>query len=124
MLEMLMVIKAIGLIMAVMGIAFIAIPKDMVKIMPFFKKSKRIYIVGVIRLVLAVIFLLSASQCRWPWVIGVLGILTLVSGVLIFVLKLKVIRGILDRFSEKSDMFLRITGVIIVVLGMLIVFAV
>jgi len=124
MLAMIMVIKAIGLIMAVMGVAIIAIPKNLVKVIPFFKKSKRIYIVGVVRIVLAVIFLLSASQCRWPWVIAVFGILTLVSGVLIFALKLKVIRAILDWFHEKSDMVLRIIGSVIVIIGLLIVFAV
>jgi hypothetical protein len=118
------IIKALGLIMAAMGVAFAIVPKKMAKILHYFKHGKRMYIVGIVRLVFATIFLLAASQCRWPWFIGILGILTLVSGVLIFSLKLKVLRSVLDWFSGLSKKVMRITGGIVVIIGVLIIFAV
>lgn len=118
------IIKALGLIITAMGIAFAIVPKKMAKILPYFKHGKRMYLVGIVRLVFATIFLLAASQCRWPWFIGVIGILTLVSGVLIFALKLKILRSVLDWFYGLSEKVMRIAGGVIVVIGLLIVFAV
>jgi hypothetical protein len=121
---LLIVIKAIGLIMAVMGVAIIAIPGKAAKVVPFFKHGKRIYWVGICRLICATIFLLAASQCRWPAVIAIIGIIALVSGVLIFALKLKVLRSILDWFPGQSAKVLRIIGGVVVIIGLLIIFAV
>ena len=120
---LLVIIKAIGLIMAVLGAVFAAVPRKLVKVFPFFKAGKKIYAVGVCRLVCAVIFLLAASQARWSVVIGLFGILLLISGVLIFALKLKHIRAVLDWFPSKPDMVLRAIGVVVLIIGLLIVFA-
>ena len=117
------IIKALGLIMAAMGVAFAIVPKRMAKILPYFKHGKRMYVVGIIRLVFATIFLLAASNSHWPWFIGILGILTLVSGVLIFALKLKVLRSILDWFYSLGEKVMRIAGGVIVIIGVLIIFA-
>ena len=117
------IIKAIGLIMAVMGVAIIAVPKKMAKLIPFIKHGKRIYVVGILRLILATIFLLAASNSHWPWVIGIFGVLTLASGVLIFALKMKVLRSIMDWFQSFDEKVMRIAGIFVVIIGILIIFA-
>lgn len=117
------IIKAIGLIMAVVGVAFAVVPERLVKLMPFFQVGRRVRIVGILRLAIAVIFLLAASQCSWPWVIGVLGVLILASGVLALTLKLKHIRAFLDWWQSRNILVLRIIGGVVVIVGLLIVFA-
>jgi hypothetical protein len=121
---LLIVIKALGVIMAVAGVLFIAVPQKLMKLMPFFKVVKRIRIVGIIRLAIAVIFLLAASRCRWPVVIAVLGIITLICGVLSLTLKVKYVKMCIDWIEGRSEMAIRIMGGVVILLGLLIIFAV
>ena len=120
---LLMIIKALGVVMAVIGVLFSAIPKKLIKFIPLFKVTKRIRIVGIVRLGIAVIFLLAASGSRWPIVIAVLGIITLVSGVLALTLKVKHIKTLIDWIEARNEMFVRIMGGVVVLIGLLIVFA-
>lgn len=124
MMWLLIIIKALGVIMAVVGVLFSAIPQKVRKFLPFFKITKRIRIVGIIRLAIAVIFLLAASQCRWSVVVAVLGIITLISGVLALMLKVKHIKTFIDWIEGRNEMFIRIMGGVVVLIGLLIVFAV
>ena len=118
------IIKALGVIMAVAGVLIASIPQEFKKFMPFFKVTKRVRLIGVIRLIIAVIFLLAASQCRWPIVIAVLGIITLISGVIALTLRAKYIKAFVDRIERSSEIAARIMGGVVVVLGLLIIFAV
>ena len=119
------IIKALGLIMAVVGVLMSTIPKKLMhKFLPFFKVTKRVRFIGVLRLAIAVIFLLAAWQCRWPIVIAVLGIITLISGVLALTLKTKHIKTFIEWIEGRSEIALRIMGVVVVLIGLLIIFAV
>ena len=120
---LLMIIKALGVIMAVVGVLFSAIPEKLIKFISLFKVTKRIRIVGIVRLGIAVIFLLAASGSRWPIVIAILGIITLISGVLALTLKAKHIKTFIDWIEAKNEMFVRIMGGVVVLIGLLIVFA-
>ncbi|MCK4905193.1 hypothetical protein KAS42_02980 [bacterium] len=120
---LLIIIKVLGVIMAVVGMLLSSIPQKVMKFLPFFKITKRIRIVGIIRLAIAVIFLLAASQCRWSVVVAVLGIITLISGVLALTLKVKHIKTFIDWIEGRNEMFIRIMGGVVVLIGLLIIFA-
>ena len=91
------------------------------KLSDFFGKGKRIYLAGIIRLALGIIFLLAASTCRWSKVVAVIGILTLLGGILIFVLGPKRINAMIAWFNQKSPVVLRLMSILVIAIGILII---
>ena len=78
------IIKIIGIIIILIGILFLLSPDVMKKLMGFMKKGRRIYLAGLLRFALSVIFLLGAGECNYKWIIAAFGVLFLISGLLIF----------------------------------------
>ena len=117
------VVKIIGIVFVFIGIVYLLKPGVLKSFVEFFKKGKRIYFVGLIRFVLAVIFLLAANQCRTDWVIIVFGILFMLSGLLIFMLGAKRVKSILDWWQKQSSLLLRLMGLIALAIGAVIIYS-
>ncbi len=121
--DMVIVIKSLGIVFVLIGIAYLLRPDILKTLMSFFKKGKRIYVAGLIRFALAVIFLLAATQCRKPKIVGAFGVLFLLSGVLIFVLGPETIRRIFDWYEQQSALVFRIIASVVIVVGAIIIFS-
>ena len=119
------IIRSLGIVIVVVGIVYLLRPDVMKWLMGFFKQGKRIYFAGLIRLVLAVIFLLRAGspECEIRWVIAVFGILFLIGGVLIFILGPEKLRRILDWYQKQSALLLRVIAVIALAIGAVIIYS-
>ena len=114
-------IKSIGIIIALMGIVYLLRPDIIKKLMNFFRKGRRIYFSGVLRLALAVVFLVGARECRYFTIILVSGIIFLVGGLLIFLLGPEKIRKILDWYQEQPVLIFRIIAIIVLAFGVIII---
>ena len=117
------VITIIGIAIVVMGIVYLIKPAIMKWLIDFFKKGPRIYIAGFLRFVLGVVFLLAATKCREQTIIGVLGVLFLLGGFLIFILGSQRIRPILEWWLTKPVWVMRILALLTVAFGVLIIYA-
>ncbi|MBA7700677.1 hypothetical protein ES703_109400 [subsurface metagenome] len=117
------VIKSLGIVIVLVGVVYLLRPDVMKWLMEFFKHGKRIYLAGLLRLALAVIFLLGARECDITWVIVVFGILFLIGGVLIFILGPEKIRRILDWYQKQSTLLLRVIAVIALAIGAIIIYS-
>ena len=117
------VVKIVGIVVVFIGIVYLLKPGVLKSFIGFFKKGKRIYFVGLIRFVLAVIFLLAANQCKMPWVIIVFGILFMISGLLIFILRAERLKSILDWWQRQSSLLLRFMGLIALAVGAAIIYS-
>jgi hypothetical protein len=115
------VIKSLGMLFALMGVAYLLRPEIIKKLMGFFKKGKRIYFAGILRLALAVVFLIAARECRYPWIIFASGVIFLAGGLLIFLLGPEKIRRILNWYQEQSTLIFRVIAVIVLVFGVIII---
>jgi uncharacterized protein YjeT (DUF2065 family) len=115
------VIKSLGIVFALMGIAYLLRPEIIKKLMGFFKKGKRIYLPGLVRFALAVVFLVAARECRYPWIIFVCGIIFLTGGLLIFLLGPEKIRRILNWYQEQSTLVFRVIAIVVLVFGVIII---
>lgn len=120
---MVILIKLIGIIIALVGIIFLFCPKALRQLIAFFKQGKRLYWVGTLRLLFGVILLLGATQCRVVWVVIAMGVLFLVAGVLIFALGLEKLRSVIDWWDKKSLVVLRLLGVVALALGVLLIYS-
>jgi uncharacterized protein YjeT (DUF2065 family) len=118
-----LVIKGLGILFTLMGIAYLLRPEIIKKLMGFFKKGKRIYFAGLVRLALAVVFFVAASECRYFWIIFASGIIFLMGGLLIFLLGPDKIRRILDWYEGQPVVIFRIIALIVLVFGMVIIFS-
>ena len=117
------VVKIVGIVVVFIGIVYLLKPGVLKSFIGFFKKGKRIYSVALIRFVLAVIFLLAANQCKIPWVIIVFGILFMISGLLIFILRAERLKSILDWWQRQSSLLLRFMGLIALAVGAAIIYS-
>lgn len=115
------VIKSLGIIISLMGLVYLLRPDIIKKLMNFFKKDKRIYLPGVLRLALAVVFLVAARERRYPWIIFASGIIFLAGGLLIFLLGPERVRKILDWYQEQSTLIFRVIALIVLIFGLIII---
>ena len=118
------VIKIIGIIIVLIGILFLLKPDVMKKLMGFMKKGRRIYLAGILRFALSVIFLLGAGECYYKWIIAAFGIIFLISGLLIFTLGPEKIRRMLDWYQNQPIMIFRVIAGIVLICGAVIVYSV
>jgi len=81
------------------------------------------YFAGLIRLVLAIIFLLAARECDITPVIVFFGILFLISGLLIFVIGLEKVKSIINWYQEQSILVLRLLALVALAIGVVIIYS-
>jgi uncharacterized protein YjeT (DUF2065 family) len=115
------VIKSLGMLFTLMGIAYLLRPDIIKWLMGFFKKGKRIYFAGLIRLALAIVFFIAARECRYFWIIFASGIIFLTGGLLIFLLGPEKIRRILDWYQDQPALIFRIIALIVLAFGIIII---
>ena len=120
---MLMLIKAIGVFIVLAGIILFIVPNLAKKVMVFFKQGRRVYLAGFIRVLFGIIFLMGASECRLVGVIIVLGILLLVAGLSLFVIKLDKLKSIISFWENKSLPVIRLAMLIPIAIGALILYS-
>ncbi len=116
-------IKSLGILIALLGIVYLLRPDIIKRLMQFFKKGRRIYFAGLLRFALAVVFLVAARDCRYPWVIFAAAIILLAGGVLVFLLGPEKIRRILDWYQEQPMLIFRIIAAVVVLFGAVIIFS-
>ena len=117
------VIKSLGMLFTLMGIVYLLRPDIIKKLMGFFKKGKRIYFAGLIRFVLAVVFLVAARECRYPWIIFASGIIFLMGGLLIFLLGPERIRRIFDWYEQQPAIIFQVIALVVLAFGIIIIFS-
>ena len=105
------------------GVLYIAYPSVMLWLIGFFKKGYRIYLAAVVRLTLAVLFLIAANSCRHPRLVIAFGILFLLGGLLILLLGRKRTTAILDYYGTRPLWLLRIFAFVALVIGTLVIYA-
>ena len=114
-------IQIIGMVIAAIGIVFVLKPSVMKGLFEFFKKGNRLYVAAPIRLGMAVVFLMGARECKQFWVIFVLGIILLISGILVLLLGPRKLVPILEWFQGQSEILKRFVALIVLAVGVVII---
>ncbi len=121
---MLILVRLISIIIVGMGITFLLSPKTLKQFMAFLKQGRKLYIVGILRLLIGIILLLVASQCRLVGVVVTLGILIFIKGIIIFILGLERIKSMLNWWNKRSLLVIRLMGLIALAVGALLLYSV
>jgi uncharacterized membrane protein len=117
------VIKIIGIGIVILGVAYFAEPGIMKRLMAFFKQGERIYLAGVLRLVLGIVFLISARECAIRWVIIMLSIIFITGSSVIFMLGPAKFQGMISWAERQPSWILRIMAAVTAVVGGIIIYA-
>ena len=121
---MLILVRLIGIVIIGAGIVFLLNPKMYKQYIAFWEKGKRLYSGGILSILVGVILLLAASQCRLVGVIVTLGIITLAKGIFIFVLGTERMKSMLKWWQERTLLVLRFLAPIAIAIGALLVYSV
>jgi len=75
-------------------------------------------ILSILMFAAGILFILSASACRYPWVIRFLGLIFLIEGVLAFTNPSNLYDKLVDWYLDSlSDQTHRLFGIITIILG-------
>ncbi len=117
------VIRGIGILILVVGVVLSTMPSLMRSFIAFAKVGKRIYIGGVLRIVIGGLLLMASPQASNFWIPVILGSLIVLSGISIFILGTARIHAYMGWWEEKPDNTLRIGPIVASVLGILLIYS-
>lgn len=117
---MLILIKLVALLMTVFGLSIFASPQFTQRVFQFFKEGNRIYYAGVIRAVVGLFILMSASKSVVPVAATSLGVIFLLSGIVVFAGNLEKMKAFLEHYSQMPTLVVRLLGLIAATFGILV----
>ncbi|MFH1654298.1 MAG: hypothetical protein ABIE74_09650 [Pseudomonadota bacterium] len=120
---MVIAVKVISIIIAAFGILLVVKSTFLRQILTFGLEGKRIYAIAVLRFILGTFFLIAATQCRMPWLVIILGLLMLISGIFVFVLGIERSKAMVQKWQQLSDLTLRFVSLIPVAVGALLLYS-
>jgi hypothetical protein len=120
---MILLVKVMGIFAASMGLMIIINPEVTKGVIAYWQRGTNIYAVGLLRVILGVVFLLSVPHARnWEAIFG-LGVILLLSALLLFALGLGKAKEILDWWGKRPHYFLRLMGILACAIGVLIIYS-
>ncbi len=121
---MVALVKLLGIFMVGFGVAYFIKPSIIKQYMAFWKSKKRLYLGGALALLIGIIFLFVASQCRWRGFIVAFGILAIAKGIWLFIINQEKAISILDWWVKRPITFLRVHALFAVTIGVLLIYSV
>ncbi len=116
-------VSIIGLLTAVWGLVVVIQPLWHKTLVGFLAEGRRAYAAVVLKIIVGVLFLIFARECRIPLVVILLGVLTVVGSILFASLPITRIRVWFQWCRSRPLWFYRLWAVAAVLLGILIVYA-
>jgi uncharacterized protein YjeT (DUF2065 family) len=120
---MILLIKLLGIVILVLGVIYLIYPDTMKQYAAFWTKGKRIYSGAALSTLIGIIMLLNATQCAVSWIIALFGIISIVKGIVLFVLGPEKAKTRLNRLVEKPVATLRALAVLVMIVGILLIYA-
>ena len=102
-------IATVGLLILVLGVVGLVRPTSLIGLVDRAWMSRTgLYVAIAFRAALGILLVAAASSTRFPWVIGALGVLSLIAAVLIPVLGYDRIRGFVEWWAARPTGVVRI----------------
>ncbi|MBU0477114.1 hypothetical protein KKC91_00895 [bacterium] len=120
---MLILVRLFGVVIICMGIIFLINPKAVKQYISYWKEGKKLRVGGIISILFGIIFLIAAPQCRLTGFITVLGIWSIIKGVLLLTLSQKMMAAYLDWWSNKPILATRFLSIFILAFGVLLIYS-
>jgi hypothetical protein len=115
-------IKTVGLLLIGLGIIFLLDKKKFYSFIVFFGRKNNIYIAGVIKVILGILFLSAASDTNI--FLSILGILSLLSAAVILILGPRKLNNYINLWADKSGKNVSWIALCYLAIGVLIIYSI
>ena len=116
------VILVIGIVIVLWGI-WVVVKPGIVKAIIIRLKGPLIYVPALLRIALGVVFLVSARECQYKWIIMAFGILFFAAGIGMFMIKPTRLKAFFERWANRAPLTIRAMGIIAAAIGGVIAYA-
>ena len=121
---MLIIAKLIALLMLAAGAIFLANPKAMKSYVDFWLQGSRMRNGGVVNLIIGIVLLIVAPQCRVHIVITLIGLLSLIKGIVLFKFGLEKAKAVASKWRDKPQGQVRLFALLPIGLGLLLLWSI
>jgi ABC-type xylose transport system permease subunit len=116
--------KLIGIVIIIAGAIFLISPNTGKKHMDFCLKGKKLYLGGLLRIIMGVILILASQKSRIPSIVVILGCLVVLKGMLIFILGLEKVKSMIKWWQARPSAILRLMALLAIGIGILLVYSI
>ncbi|MFH1846037.1 MAG: hypothetical protein ABH869_00580 [Candidatus Omnitrophota bacterium] len=116
--------KLISITIMVYGCLLALRPTIMRKIVDYVKQKKRVYAASGIKACIGIVLMFAASYCTISWIVFFLGAVSVLSGILVFLIKKSAVTKIIEWWEKKPLKSYRMAGIFALILGVLLTLAV
>ncbi len=116
------VILVIGIVIILWGI-WIVVKPGIVKAFLTRLKGPLIYVPALLRIAMGILFLVSARDCQYKWIIIAFGVIFFAAGIGMFMIKPAKLKTFFERWANRAPLTIRILGIIAAAIGGLIAYA-
>jgi hypothetical protein len=120
---MLILAQLIGATAVIMGITFLASLTTLKGFIQFWQGGERLYLAGLIRILIGIFLVMAAAQCKIPLAVSLLGCLCLVGGMIIFIVGMERFKAMLHWWDTTPPHILRLITIIPIGIGLLLLYA-
>ena len=113
------IVRVLAILFVVLGFVLALQPEVFKGLLRFIVKGRVLYLVGVIRVLVGILFIWVGGRLHAP-VLGVLGAVIVVAGITNLVVKLDTQRGWVRWILERSETVHRVIGIMAAMIGALI----
>ena len=119
------IVSAVGIVIAGLGILGVIRPRNLVHLVSIpWKSPSGLYLAIVVRLIFGVALIGAASSSRFPNVLLIIGVLSIITAFLAPLLGFERLREFIDWWLARPPVFIRSWAAIAAVFGVFLVFAV
>ena len=112
-----------GLLMLAMSVMALLAPEKVVETLLRWPAKQRFFFAFGMRLVLGIIFLLGASETRFPTFISIIGTIVIIAAIALLLLGRRKVDALIEWWLHRTPAFMRIWALVGVVLSALIFYA-
>lgn len=118
-------VAAVGLFVLVLGVLGLVRPATLIGLVERpWKSQTGLYLAIVFRSLLGVLLIAAASGTRFPWVLGALGVLSLISAVLIPLIGYERLSRFVEWWATRPAGFVRAWALVACAFGAFLIYAV
>ena len=120
---MTLLVAAVGVAIAVLGVMGLARPARLIGWVSSFWERDRLWFAVVLRLAIGALLVVAAPECRWPELIRLLGLVTLVAAFGLIVVGNERMRALAQWWTNRTPRVIRAWSASAVAFGGLLVYA-
>mgnify|MGYP000109070267 CR=1 FL=1 len=116
------IVWIVGVLTALCGVLAIFKPNWMKAYIRFISRGRLFYGVIALKIVIGILFLIFARECKLPWAIIAVGILSAVGAAVFGLLPVIKIKAYLNWWQIRPDWMYRVWGILAIAFGLLIMY--